>query len=465
MEVVLVDVRGRDGVVTKDTVVGGYGSRLRPFSKVTGVISYLKQRFHTVPSVQMAYLAAIAARFGHTVTFSDGSAPVDGDVALILSSLVDYRQETAYAETLRARGLRVGFVGLAASKMPELFQDHADFLINGEAEEAMMRLVQGERLDGIVKSQEVADLDSLPFPRWDLVIANAPKRGLAPVARPYGGGFPLLASRSCPEFCTYCPHRILSAYRERSVGSIVEELSQLCAHYPRPYVIFRDPLFSVHRDRILALCDEIRTRGLSLRFECETRLDRLDEELLDAMAAAGLRAISFGVESVSGDTLKKNGRRPTPEAHQRRIMEHCRTRGIVTAGFFVLGFLQDDWASIGATIDYATDLGSSVAQFKLLTPYPGTPLWKRMEPLVFEKDWQKFDGFTPTFNHPTLSVDEQRFLLGAAYTRFYMRPSCLANLGRVRSARIRELIGRMDVRVAAHHSRNEAAVMSRPVTC
>jgi radical SAM superfamily enzyme YgiQ (UPF0313 family) len=102
------------------------------------------------------------------------------------------------------------------------------------------------------------------------------------------------------------------------------------------------------------------------------------------MHASGLRAISFGVESVSGDTLKKVGRRPTPEAHQRRIMEHCRKRGIVTAGFYVLGFLQDDWASIGATIDYATDLGSTFAQFKLLTPYPGTPLWKRMEPLVFE---------------------------------------------------------------------------------
>ena len=57
------------------------------------------------------------------------------------------------------------------------------------------------------------------------------------------------------------------------------------------------------------------------------------------------------------------------------------------------------------------------------------------------------------------------FLLGAAYTRFYMRPSYLANLGRIRSSRIRELVRRMDDRVAARHSRHETAEMSRPVTC
>jgi radical SAM superfamily enzyme YgiQ (UPF0313 family) len=465
MEVVLADVRGHEGVVSKDTVAGGYGSRLRPFTKVTGVYCWLKRRFHDVPSVQMAYLAAIAARFGHTVKFTSGPV-LDGDVALVLSSLVDFRQEIAWADAARARGIRVGFVGLAASKMPQLFEGHADFIVNGEPEEAIMRLVQGERLDGAVKSQELADLDSLPFPRWDLVTERALKNGKMILdARPVGGGFSLLASRGCPEFCTYCPHRILSGHRERSVASIVEELAQLCEQYPQPYVIFRDPLFSEHRDRILALCDAVRSRGLQFRFECETRLDRLDEELLDAMAAAGLRAISFGVESVSGDTLKKVGRRPTPEAHQRRIMEHCRKRGIVTAGFYVLGFLQDDWASIGATIDYATDLGSSFAQFKLLTPYPGTPLWKRMEPLVYEKDWEKFDGFTPTFNHPTLRPEEMKFLLGAAYSRFYMRPSYLSNLGRIRSSRIRDFVSRMDDRVAAHHARQETAVMSRPVVC
>ena len=66
----------------------------------------------------------------------------------------------------------------------------------------------------------------------------------------------------------------------------------------------------------------------------------------------------------------------------------------------MLGFLQDDWNSIAATIDYATDLGSTFAQFKILTPYPGTPMFKQLEPLLTETDWEKFDGYTPTFKHP-----------------------------------------------------------------
>jgi hypothetical protein len=178
-----------------------------------------------------------------------------------------------------------------------------------------------------------------------------------------------------------------------------------------------------------------------------------------------LRAISFGVESVSSDVLKRNGRRPTPEAHQRLIIEHCRSKRIATAAFFVLGFLEDDWSSIGATIEYATDLGPTVAQFKLLTPYPGTPLFKQLDPLLTERDWEKFDGFSPTFKHPNLTERELRFLLGAAYKRFYMRPSYLANFLKIQNGAIREWVTRMDRRVSARHSREEIADVSRPVAC
>ena len=72
----------------------------------------------------------------------------------------------------------------------------------------------------------------------------------------------------------------------------------------------------------------------------------------------------------------------------------------MTAAFYVLGFLQDDWSSMAATIDYATDLGSTFAQFKILTPYPGTPMFKQLQPLLTVTDWEKFDGYTPTFRHP-----------------------------------------------------------------
>ena len=445
MRVVLADLKSDRGFVSKDTVVGGYGSRLDPFSRVTRLISHFKKQFHDTPSVQMASIAAILARAGHDVRWTRGAA-VDADVALVLSSPVDYRNETDWADRMRERGVQVGFIGIAASKLPELFAGHSDFILNGEPEAGVKRLARGNVPRGMVPSEAIDDLDSLPFPRWDLVSDDRLPVGIKWSTRPVGGGYPLLASRGCPEFCTYCPHRIVAGYRTRSIGNIVDELERLCDRHPRPYVIFRDPLFTEQRDRCLHLCDAIRSRRLELTFEAETRLDRLDRVLIDRLHAAGLRAISFGVESVEPSTLKKSGRRPIPEAHQRDVIAHCRRKGIVTAAFYIFGFLQDDWNSIAATIDYSTDLGSTFAQYKILTPYPGTPMFKQLEPLLVETNWEKFDGYTPTFRHPHLSARELRFLLSAAYTRFYVRPSYLARYLNIQNANVEAWVGRLDRR-------------------
>jgi radical SAM superfamily enzyme YgiQ (UPF0313 family) len=463
MRIVLADIKGGDGFISKDTVVGGYGSRLKPFSRVTRVIARMKSSFHDMPSVHLAYVGALAARAGHEVVGSTGEL-VDGDVAIVLSSLVDYRRETAWARAMRERGTRVGFIGLTSQKLPQLFSDSADFIVDGEPEAALLRLVNGETLNGIASSPQIEDLDSLPFPLWDPLMAPRRQMRVPFAGRPVGGSLPVLASRSCPEFCTYCPHRIQSTYRTRSVGNILEELSYLQDTRGRLHVVFRDPLFSQDRERVLELCDGILARGLTHTFECETRLDRLDAELLTAMHRAGLRAMSFGVESVAPTTLKKVGRRPIPELHQRDVLRTCRELGIVTAAFYVFGFGEDSWESIRATIDYSVDLGSTVAQFKILTPYPGTPLYKRMQSTITETDWEKFDGFTATFTHPSLTHAELQFLLGSAYTQFYMRPSFLTNYLRIGAPRIRAFVETLDAKVKARHAR-EVALVERSLTC
>ena len=462
MRIVLADIKGGDGFISKDTVVGGYGSRLKPFSNTTRAVARMKSGLHGLPSVHLAYAAALATRAGHDVVGSSGEL-VDGDTAIVVSSLVDYRRETAWARAMRERGVRVGFIGLAAQKLPQLFRDSADFIVDGEPEAALQRLFAGDRLSGMAPSAPIDSLDSLPFPKWDPIVPPQRRFRVPFAGRPYGGSLPVLASRSCPEFCTYCPHRIQAPYRSRSVTSILNELSYLHETRGSLHVVFRDPLFSQERDRILELCDGIRSRQLAHTFECETRLDRLDGELLRAMRAAGLCAMTFGVESVAPTTLKKVGRRPIPEPHQREVLQRCRELGIVTAAFYVLGFADDTWDSITATIDYAIDLGSTAAQFKILTPYPGTPLFKRMQPVITETDWERFDGFTPTFTHPSLTHDELRFLLGNAYTRYYIRPSFLTNYLRIRAPFVRPLVQSLDARVHRRYAR-QVALMERSLS-
>src|SRR5450756_421420 len=104
MRVVLADLKGRKGFVSKDTVAGGYGSHFKPFSKTTAWVHLFKRQYHDTPSVHLAYIAAIFAQSGHDVVFTAGGL-VDGDLAIVLSSLVDYRHETEWADAMRTLSL------------------------------------------------------------------------------------------------------------------------------------------------------------------------------------------------------------------------------------------------------------------------------------------------------------------------------------------------------------------------
>ncbi|MFS8085462.1 MAG: B12-binding domain-containing radical SAM protein, partial [Acidobacteriota bacterium] len=324
------------------------------------------------------------------------------------------------------RGMRVGFFGTPATHMPELFAGAGDFIISGEPEAAAIRIANGEDLRGVLKSPAIDDLDSLPFPRWDLAKArrfgHASHNGMG-LTR----AFPMLTSRSCPEHCTYCPHRITASFRQRSVESVIAEMTELCKQGTNVHIKIRDPLFTLDRDRCFQISEEIIRRGLKLTFECETRMDDLDEKLVRAMYAAGLREISFGVESPDPAILKKVARRHIPHEHMRNIVNLCWNLGIVTTAFYVIGFLEETEERIEDTIRFACELDTTYANFKILTPYPGTPQFKQLKPLIFETDWEKFDGYTLTFNHPHLTPRRARLMLGMAYSRYIARPSQLLN--------------------------------------
>jgi len=309
-----------------------------------------------------------------------------------------------------------------------------------------------------VPSPAIDNLDSIPFPAWHLMLQRHHRHAVGRSLLTTRAAFPVLSSRSCPEFCTYCPHRTTAPYRARTPENVLAELEELCDRHGKIYVIFRDPLFSEERERSVGIAEGILRKNLPIQFECETRLDDLDTGLLDLLYRAGLRAITFGVESVSPTTLKHVGRRPIPPVHQKAIVEHCKRLGIGTHGFYVFGFLDDTPDSIRATIQYAVDLDSTFALFKILTPYPGTPILKQLAPLITETDLEKFDGYTLTFKHPHVTQDQMSFLLGSAYARFYVRASWGRNyLGLPKNW---EWIGRLDAYAQRQQTANELAFLT-----
>src|SRR5947209_7100717 len=105
--IVIADLHGRDGQVSKDTVAGGYGSRFRADSGTTRFLRQLRRALLNLPSIQTGYLAAIFAEAGHEVIVTRDDKPVNGDIALVLTSLVDYKHEREWAMSVRHR-MKVG---------------------------------------------------------------------------------------------------------------------------------------------------------------------------------------------------------------------------------------------------------------------------------------------------------------------------------------------------------------------
>jgi hypothetical protein len=400
-------------------------------------------------------------RAGHDVKWTRGEF-VSGDVALVLSSLVDYRNETAWAYQVRSRGVKVGFVGITASKVPELFRDHCVFIVDGEPEIVVIRLAQtGEIPPGRVVSGQSTISIRCRSCAGILSRRIAARHSESSGRRgPWAEGIRCLravAVRSPVPTAHTGFSPATGRDRLRTSSTRLNGSATRCGGRTSSSAIRSSPSIAIAASSSATRSNHGGCSSPSRLRRVWTGLARLND--------AGLRAMSFGVESLDPAKIRKAGRRPIPLEHQRRVIEYCREKGIVTAAFYVFGFLQDDRSSIAATIDYATELGSTFAQFKILTPYPGTPVFKQLGPLLTETDWEKFDGYTPTFRHPNLSDQQLRYLLGAAYRRFYMRPSYLANVLKIENRLVRDRVARMDRRVNDRHAREEIADIERPVTC
>src|SRR5947209_17295716 len=130
-KIILADLEGRGGYVNKDTVAGGFGSRFQGHSFTTRFEKNVRRVMQNLPSIQIGYLAAIFAAAGHEVVVTRTDEILDGDLAIVLTSLVDYRHEREWAGRLRKRGTKVGCMGAAATHLPQLFERFGDFVIRG----------------------------------------------------------------------------------------------------------------------------------------------------------------------------------------------------------------------------------------------------------------------------------------------------------------------------------------------
>jgi len=250
------------------------------------------------------------------------------------------------------------------------------------------------------------------FPKWKYRYPFVRRRPFATILTDYG----------CPFPCAFC---IMNAvgYRTRPVGEVMEELRWLKgAGYRELYI--NDQTFGAARKRTIEIVESMCREDLNFGWVCFTRSDLLDENLAQAMKEAGCHAVMFGVESADKQILELY-RKGTDANSASKAMELCRRIGLRTVATFLLGFPEDNDATIEATIELALELDPDYASFNFAVPRRGTGIRRRAiemglaDPETISMDQSGEKIAMPT---ATLSREEMAAWRSRALRRFYLRP-------------------------------------------
>jgi anaerobic magnesium-protoporphyrin IX monomethyl ester cyclase len=422
MDIVVLSASSHKNCTLKD-VAGGFGTVFTvgnsPFARLLEVA---KRRIAAIPNITLAYLDSILSKNGASVQILDVRSMdqlVPADLYLISSSIVDCKFEREVGlEAKRRFGAKIGYFGTFASTVPDFFSSSADFIVKEEIENIAPALARGEIPDGIVSAGFVKDLDALPFPSWDQFIIN---KFRYQIVTGKGVTLPMLGSRGCPYTCSYCPYLVNSKYRVRTPESIVDEIRYLSDRYNIRGIAFRDPNMTFDKKRAQQFAELLLRYNLDVRWGMEARTDRLDPELISLLYKAGLRSVEVGIESSNHEILRANRRKAIAKAHQEEIIRHCHKLGIRVIANYIIGLPNDTVDGVRETIRYAKTLNTFAIQFTVTTPYPGTQFYSAVKPYIFEKDWERFNGWTSVYQHPAIPPEELHALREFAYVSYHLR--------------------------------------------
>jgi radical SAM superfamily enzyme YgiQ (UPF0313 family) len=143
-------------------------------------------------------------------------------------------------------------------------------------------------------------------------------------------------------------------------------------------------MFTVNREQVMAICDQLSRRDLKIKWTCNSRVDFVDEEMLNMMGRAGCWMISWGIESGSERVLRTAAKGANPKKARQALL-WARNAGIKNWGYFIIGLQGETVETIRETIALSKSLPLELALFHVAAPYPGTPFFFE----VVENGWFK----------------------------------------------------------------------------
>lgn len=273
-----------------------------------------------------------------------------------------------------------------------IIQSGADCIVNGEGE-----LTVGELMDkdfnlsdikgvSYVKSKEIVnnpsrelikDIDELPFPAYHL-LPNFRKYKSMSRKTPMA---PLLTSRGCPYQCIYCDKSIFgNTFRPRSPENVIEEILFLKSKYSVKQIDILDDNFTLDINRAEKILDMIihENIDLAINLGIGVRADRLTKSIVHKMKLAGVYKTGIGIES-GDDRILRIIKKSLDLEKVRTAIKLFRDEGIITFGFFIIGFPYETKESVEKTIKFAIEVNPTVANFSIMVPFPGTELYSMIK--------------------------------------------------------------------------------------
>jgi radical SAM superfamily enzyme YgiQ (UPF0313 family) len=266
----------------------------------------------------------------------------------------------------------------------------------------------------------VANLDDLPMPLYHKLPLD--KYRIPMIRGPYCF---VVTSRGCPAGCRFCIKHVMwqNTVRSHSAERILAEMKVL-ASLGVTNIHFYADLFTVDRQVVIDLCKLIVADGTKFRLTSNSRVDFVDEEMLQWMAKAGFWMISWGLESGSMDVLKRM-RKGINFDKTRKALETSSKLGIKNWGYFIIGMPGERVETINETIAFAKSLPLTLALFHIAVPYPGTPFYYEavQNGWINATRWEDLDMDRSTvLNYPELTAAELEYHAKRAFREWAMRP-------------------------------------------
>ena len=408
------------------------------------------------PPLGLGYLTSILKKHGHKVRILDMNIEnfdfrhydySEYDLIGISSDTVRFPWATLIAKEVKKQNKLILMGGPHPSVDPIniIKSKIADYVVLGEGEETFLKLVdsidKGElypKIKGVAyldNNEEVyissltfiSDLDSVPFPDWDALYINKYKN------KYYGKrAVSIVSSRGCPFDCEFCSVSQLMGrrWRKRSVDNVIEEMKILKYKYGFEFFVFFDDNFTVDPKRVIELSERMLKENLNVEWFAFSRTDEIvgHENMVKAMAKAGCRMLFIGFESASDEAMKEFNKMESVSISYDAV-KILKKNNIDIFASFILGALSDNLQSVKKTVKFAKSLKAKIDEFTILTPIPGTRLYKKLESKILTKDYSLYDMTHLVFKHPNFTPEQLRKIFIKAYISVYATPDKLFTMG------------------------------------